>query len=112
MSYNASKPNVSAPVAEDVDLREVVHAIIDAAGPGVIKSVVIAAGLFDPQLSGVVLDPTEPGGGYLVEHELAQGITYIVLGVGKGAGSQEPGIFIVPANNGTIIEAPPLPQAE
>ena len=95
MSYNESKPSASAPVSEGVDIQEVIRAIIDAAGPGVIKSAMIAAGLFDPQLSGVVLDPTEPEGGYLVEQELAQGVTYVLLGVGKGVGNQEPGISTV-----------------
>lgn len=95
MSYNASKQNASAPVAEGVDIQEVIRAIIDAAGPGVIKSAMIAAGLLDPQLSGVVLDLAEPGGGYLVERELVPGATYIVLGVGKGVGNQEPGISTV-----------------
>lgn len=96
MSYNGNKPSASAPAAEGVDIQQVIRALIDAAGPGVIKSAFVAAGLFDPQLSGVVFDPTEPGGGYLAEQELAQGATYIVLGVGKGVGNQEPGIAVVP----------------
>lgn len=95
MSYNASKQNVSAPVAEGVDIQEVIRAIVAAAGQGVIKSTLIAAGLFDLQLSGIVLDPTEPGGGYLVEQELAQGVTYLVLGVGKRVAIQEPGIRVI-----------------
>ncbi len=95
MSYNENKPNASAPVAEGVDIQEVIRAIIDAAGPGVIKSAMIVAGLLDPQLSGVVLDSTEPGGGYLVERELVPGATYVLLGVGMGVGNQEPGISTV-----------------
>ena len=95
MSYNGNKPSASAPVVEGVDIQQVLHAMIAAAGPGVVKSAFVAAGLFDPQLSGVVLDPTEPGGGYLAEQELAQGAIYIVLGVGKGVGNQEPGIHVI-----------------
>lgn len=99
MSYNANKLSASAPVVEGVDIKALLYAIIEAAGPGVIKSALIATGLYDPQLSGVVLDQAEPGGGYLVEQELAQGVTYIVLGVGKGVGNQEAGIFVIPATN-------------
>lgn len=95
MSYNASKPSASAPVSEAVDLRQMIRALSDAAGPGVIKSALIAAELLDPQLSGVVIDPEEPGGGYLAEQELAAGVTYIVLGVGKGVGNQVAGISVV-----------------
>ncbi len=96
MSYNGNKPSASAPAAEGVDIQRVIAAMIAAAGSGVVKSAFVAAGLFDPQLSGVVLDHTEPGGGYLVEQELAQEVTYIVMGVGKGVGNQEAGITVVP----------------
>lgn len=95
MSHNVKQPNVSAPVAEAamLDPESMIRAIVAAVGPGVVKSALIAGGLFDPQLSGVVIDTSEPGGGYVVEQELAQGVTYIVLGV--GVGNQEPGITVV-----------------
>ncbi len=86
MSHNVSKPSVSAPAAEGVDVEQLARALIATAGPGVVTSAIAISGLFDPQLSGVVIDPDEPGGGYLVERELAQGVTYILLGVGKGVG--------------------------
>jgi hypothetical protein len=100
MSHNVSKPSASAPVAEGVEIEQVIRALSAAAGPGVIQSAMVAAGLFDPQLSGVVLDPSEPGGGYLAEMELAQGVTYLVLGVGKGVGNTEAGIRVVQLNEG------------
>ena len=95
MSYSENKPSASAPIVEGVDIEQLIRALVDAAGPGVVQSAMIAAGLLDPQISGVVLDPTEPGGGYLVETELAQEVTYIVLGVGKGVGSCAPGISVI-----------------
>lgn len=99
MSSNANEPNVSAPVADDAaDLQELIHTIAAAAGPNVVKSAMIATDLYDPQISGVVFDADEPGGGYVAAQELAQGVTYIVLGVGKlGVGKQPAGIRIITA---------------
>lgn len=96
MSSNANEPNVSAPVADEAtDLQKLIHAIAAAAGPGIIKSAMIANDLYDPQISGVVFDADEPGGGYVAAQELAQGTTYILLGVGKlGVGKLPPGITI------------------
>lgn len=94
MSHNASKQNASAPTAEGVDAQQVIRVIAASVPPGVIKSVMVASGLLDVSISGVVLDPSEPGGGYLAEQELAPGATYIILGVGKGVGI-EPGITLV-----------------
>jgi hypothetical protein len=52
--------------------------------------------VLDGQISGVVLDPTEPGGGYVTEQELAPAATYVVLGVGKlGVGKLPAGIRVI-----------------
>ncbi len=94
MSHNANRPSASAPVAEGVDTQQVIRVIAAAVPHGVIKSDMVASGLLDLSISGVVLDPSEPGGGYLAEQELAPGATYIILGVGKGVGI-EPGIILI-----------------
>ena len=53
--------------------------------------------VLDGSISGVVLDPTEPGGGYIDEQELAPSVVYLILGVGKlGVGKFPAGIRVVP----------------
>lgn len=94
MSHNASKLSASAPAVEGVDTNELIRAIAAAVPHGIIKSVMVASGLLDLSISGVVLDSSEPGGGYLAEQELAPGATYIILGVGRGVGI-EPGIILI-----------------
>lgn len=96
MSTNATSPSASAPGADTdtADLEGVVRAIL-AAAPGVVQSIMVVADVLDGNISGVVLDPTEPGGGYISEQELAPGVTYIVLGVGKlGVGNHPAGIRV------------------
>ena len=73
--------NVSAP-AVDHDLAGVLQAIATAV-PGVVASIMVINDVLDGNISGVVLDPDEPGGGYVAEQELAPGVVYLVLGVGK-----------------------------
>jgi len=81
--------------AADLDLEDVVRAIAGAV-PGVAVTVMLAVDLLAPAISGVVEDPDEPAGGYLDEQELAKGVTYIILGVGKlGVGKLPAGIHIV-----------------
>ena len=95
MSTSATSPNASAPAA-DRDLAGVVQAIA-AAIPGVVQSIMVVIDVLDGNVSGVVLDADEPGGGYVAEQELAQGVTYILLGVGKlGVGKFPAGIRVVP----------------
>ena len=97
MSSNENEQSVSALVADDTaDIQQLIHVIAAAAGLGVVKSAMIATDLYDPQLSGVVFDANEPGGGYVASQELAQGVTYLLLGVGKlGVGKLPPGITVV-----------------
>lgn len=93
MSTNATLPSASAPAAEH-DLQEVVQTIA-AAVPGVVQSLMIVADVLDGSISGVVLDLMEPGGGYVSEQELAPGVVYLVLGVGKvGVDSQPAGVHV------------------
>jgi len=67
--------------AQRPDLAGVVRIIRDAL-PGVVTSVMVAARVVDGRISGVVLDPSEKGGGYISEQELASRATYLILGVG------------------------------
>lgn len=86
MSSNESKLSASAPsaVAEPMGIVGVVRTIHEAL-PGVVQSVIVVANVFDGLISGVVLDPSEPGGGYVSEQELAQGAVYLVLAVSAQA---------------------------
>ena len=94
MSTNATSPNVSAP-AVDHDLAGVLQAIATAV-PGVVASIMVINDVLDGNISGVVLDPDEPGGGYVAEQELAPGVVYLVLGVGKlGVGKLGVGIHVM-----------------
>ncbi len=97
MSTSANKPEPSAPAAVEAEheLLGVVRAM-SAAAPGVVQSIILVTDVLDGQVSGVVLDATEPGGGYVAEQELAPGVAYIVLGVGKlGVGKLPPGIRVL-----------------
>ena len=103
MSTSANKPEPSAPAAAEAEsgVLGVVRAMC-AAAPGVVQSIMLIHDVLDGQVSGVVLDPSEPGGGYISEQELAPDVTYIVLGVGKlGVGKLSPGIRIIPAEEAT-----------
>lgn len=96
MSTSASKPSASASAVTDppADLEGVVRAVT-AAVPGVVQSVMVVADVLDGNISGVVLDPEEPGGGYIAEQELAPGVVYLVLGVGKlGVGNVPAGVRV------------------
>lgn len=100
MSTNATLPSASAPAAEH-DLHGVVQ-VIAAALPGVVQSVMAVADVLDGNVSGVVLDPDEPGGGYVSEQELAPGVVYLILGVGKlGVGKLPAGIRILATEDPT-----------
>lgn len=93
MSINGKQPSVSVP-ALAVDLDSILTSI-KAALPGVVQSViVVSAGVVDGEVSGVVLDDTEPGGGYISSQELATGCTYILLGVGN-VPTPDPGVGLV-----------------
>lgn len=97
MSTNANALNPSAPEVAGIDggLLGVVD-VLRTAAPGVVKSIMIVADVLDGVVSGVVLDDAEPGGGYVAEQELAQGVTYLILGVGKlGVGNMPAGIHVV-----------------
>lgn len=96
MSTSVTRPSASAPPAADApaDLEGVVKAIA-AAVPGVVQSVMVVADVLDGNVSGVVLDPEEPGGGYVDEQELAPGVVYLILGVGKrGVGKTPAGVRV------------------
>lgn len=93
MSTNATLPSASVPAAEH-DLQAVVQTIA-AALPGVVQSVMVVADVLDGNVSGVVLDPDEPGGGYVSEQELAPGVVYLILGVGKLGVGMPPGIHVI-----------------
>lgn len=100
MSTNANSPNTSAPAAER-DLAGVVQTIT-AAVPGVVQSVMVIANVLDANVSGVVLDLDEPGGGYVSEQELAPGVVYLILGVGKlGVGKLPAGIHVMAIEDST-----------
>lgn len=98
MSTNATSPSASAPDTDTAavpDLEGVVRAIL-AAAPGVVQSIMVVRDVLDGSISGVVLDPAEPGGGYVDEQELAPGVVYLILGVGKvDAGTLPDGVHIV-----------------
>jgi len=98
MSTSATSPSASAPatdIAAVPDLAGVVRAIL-ATAPGVVQSIMVVRDVLDGNISGVVLDPAEPGGGYVDEQELAPNTTYLVLGVGSIDADQLPaGISIV-----------------
>lgn len=97
MSTIAKEPEPSVPAAAeaDNDLLGVVRALC-AAAPGVVQSIMLITDVIDGQVSGVVLDPSEPGGGYIAEQELAPAATYILLGVGKlGVGKLTSGIRVM-----------------
>lgn len=100
MSTNVTLPSASAPAAEH-DLQEVVQTIA-AAVPGVVQSIMVVADVLDGNVSGVVLDPDEPGGGYVSEQELAPGVVYLILGVGKlGVGKLPAGIRVMATEDPT-----------
>lgn len=80
MSTTESEPSPSA-TADKFDLAGVVKAIREAL-PGVVTSAMLVANVLDGLISGVVLDATEKGGGYISEQELAARATYLVLGLG------------------------------
>jgi len=67
--------------AQRPDLAGVVRIIRDAL-PGVVTSMMAIGQVVDGLISGVVLDPTEKGGGYISEQELAARATYLLIGVG------------------------------
>lgn len=98
MSTSATSPNASAPAidqADTADLQGVVQAIT-AAVPGVVQSLMVIVNVHDGNVSGVVLDPDEPGGGYVAEQELAPGVAYLVVGVGRlGVANHPAGVHIL-----------------
>ena len=83
MSTNESEPSVSAAAVAEArpDLPGVVKILRDAL-PGVVTSVMVVANVLDGLISGVVLDESEKGGGYISEQELAARATYLVIGLG------------------------------
>ena len=95
MSLSVNKPSASVPAETAAELAGVVRAIA-AAAPGVVQSVMVVANVHDAAIDGVVLDPDEPGGGYVSYQELVAGVVYLVLGVGTlGVGNVPAGIHVL-----------------
>lgn len=60
---------------------EAAKALVSALPSGMVHSVMLAANLTGGTVGGVVLDAEEAEGGYISEWDLADGATYLVLGV-------------------------------
>lgn len=54
---------------------------------------ILMVNLWNPKVDGVVLDATEPNGGYVDSEELASNQVYLVLGVGPVAPHRAPGVY-------------------
>ena len=95
--------NVPAPpVANIVTAETAIEAIRVALGSAC-RVVMVVSGVVDGEVSGVVMGDTQDDD-YVSSQELAAGVVYIVVGVGKMPTVQPSGVV--------VLAAPPAPQEE
>ncbi len=84
-SVNNVQKKAVASVEEAID-------VVRAALGDTVTSIMIATSVVDGELSGVVLGEDED---YISGEELVDGVTYILVGLGRLKTSAEPGVTVV-----------------
>lgn len=87
--------NAPARPASEIASVEAAVEIIRAVLGDLCRVVMVASGVVDGEISGVVLGEDEADGDYISSQELADGSAYIVIGLGKLPTEQEPGVVIL-----------------
>lgn len=86
--------NVPAPLGVKIPTAEdVIETVRAALGP-LCRVVMVVSGVVDGEVSGVVIGDTQDDD-YISSQELAAGVVYIVVGVGKLATVQPAGVVVL-----------------
>ena len=104
---NAPAPQgVKIPTAEDV-----IETVRAALGP-LCRVVMVVSGVVDGEVSGVVIGDTQDDD-YISSQELAAGVVYIVVGVGKLASTQpaDPAPTTTKSNSSNAVSPHPCPRS-
>ena len=87
--------NVPAPQGVKIPtVEDTIETIRAALGP-LCRVVMVVSGVIDGEVSGVVMGDTQDDD-YISSQELAAGVVYIVVGVGKLATAQPAGVVVLP----------------
>ena len=87
--------NVPAPQGVKIPtVEDAIETIRAALGP-LCRVVMVVSGVIDGEVSGVVMGDTQDDD-YISSQELAAGVVYIVVGVGKLATAQPAGVVVLP----------------
>ena len=87
--------SVPAPQGAKIPTADDAIAAIRAALGSACRAVMVVSGVVDGEVSGVVMGDA-PDDDYISSQELAAGVVYIVVGVGKLATAQPAGVVVLP----------------
>lgn len=87
--------SVPAPQGVKIPTAEEAIAAIRAALGSACRVVMVVSGVVDGEVSGVVMGDTQDDD-YISSQELAAGVVYIVVGVGKLTTAQPAGVVVLP----------------
>ena len=95
--------NVPAPPGANIVTAETAIEAIRVALGSACRVVMVVSGVVDGEVSGVVMGDTQDDD-YVSSQELAAGVVYLIVGVGKVPTVQPSGVV--------VLAAPPAPQEE
>lgn len=85
---------VAPPAAAIATAEEAIAAVRAALGPAC-RAVMVVSGVVDGEVSGVVIPDDNPKNDYIAGQELADGVVYLVIGLGKLPTVAPPGVTIL-----------------
>ena len=95
---------VPAPQGANIGTAETAAEVIRAALGSACRVIMVVSGVVDGEVSGVVMGDT-PDDDYISSQELAAGVVYLIVGVGKVPTVQPSGVVVLAAT-----PAPPQEQ--